>query len=175
MNDTLPEEKGSNKTNKETDSKIEAQSTTVIEDDSTDDTGEDLWSEVLNEKSDAEKCRNNWSKGVQNTEDFFAGKGHSNRETKSKSSPIKETVEKPKVSEQPIPVAPQVNKPKEKPKEEPKKEKIEAKEEKATPRVPIGDCVVCDRSAKAICSGKIRKEFCDFDINQNHKNINYTQ
>ena len=173
MNDTLPEEKGSNKTNKETDSKIEAQSTTVIEDDSTDDTGEDLWSEVLNEKSDAEKCRNNWSKGVQNTEDFFAGKGHSNRETKSKSSPIKETVEKPKVSEQPIPVAPQVNKPKEKPKEEPKKEKFEAKEERATPRVPIGDCVVCDRSAKAICSGNIRKEFCDFDINQKHKTTNY--
>merc|ERR1711963_81641 len=105
LNDALPEEKGSKKTNKEKESKIKVETTAVDEDDSTEDTGEDLWSEVLNEKSDAEKCRNNWSKGVQNTEDFFAGKGDSNRETKSKSCPTKETVEKPKVSEQPIPVA----------------------------------------------------------------------
>ena len=36
--------------------------------------------------SDEDKCRNNWSKGVQSTEDFFAGKGHPKKEPKTENT-----------------------------------------------------------------------------------------
>ena len=147
---------GSKKDNKEDITISETKPTNGIEDDATaDDTGEDLWSEVLNEKSDEEKCRKNWSKGVQNTEDFFAGKGHPKRDAKAKNESKKEAPEKPKVIEQPKPNVSQVDKSKEKSKEAPKTENVAAKQDTATPRVPVGDCIVCDRSAKAICSGEI--------------------
>jgi hypothetical protein len=107
--------------------------------------------------SDGEKCRNNWSPGVQATEDFFAGKGHPKKQpnrTNSKSKDAEEQNElnaTQKTDTNPSVKSTKINKPK----ESPKKPNAEATEETSTPRVPQGDCVVCDRSAKAICSGKL--------------------
>ena len=160
FNDTLPEEKGSKIANNKSTTKPDTIVANDVDDDaSEEDTGEDLWSEVLNEKSDEEKCRKNWTKGVQSTEDFFAGKGNPKFDTKSNTTTIHETANKDKNFNKPTPEVIQADKPKEKPKEAPKKENVEAKEENAAPRVPQGDCAVCDRSAKAICSGNMLKCF----------------
>ena len=98
--------------------------------------------------SDEEKCRKNWSRGVQNTEDFFAGKGHQNKASKEVSN-----------ENTSIPLPATDPKPASKPattdavKDTPKRPAVVATEEPKAPRVPQGDCVVCDRAAKAICSG----------------------
>ena len=92
---------------------------------------------------------------MQNTEDFFAGKGHPKKEPKSTNSRSKDAEENnelntPKQTDtNPTVKATNINKPKD------KKPNTEATEESSTPRVPQGDCAVCDRSAKAICSGKL--------------------
>ena len=98
--------------------------------------------------SDEEKCRKNWSRGVQNTEDFFAGKGHQNKASKevsNESTSILLPATDPKQLSKPVTT--------DAVKDTPTKPVVVPTEETKAPRVPQGDCVVCDRAAKAICSG----------------------
>ena len=98
--------------------------------------------------SDEEKCRKNWSRGVQNTEDFFAGKGHQNKASKevsNESTSIPLPATDPKQLSKPVTT--------DAVKDTPTKPVVVPTEEPKAPRVPQGDCVVCDRAAKAICSG----------------------
>ena len=107
--------------------------------------------------SDEDKCRNNWSKGVQSTEDFFAGKGHPKKESKTENTTFPQNDQNTKTEQLKDIETKSTDTPKSSTKlNKPTKNPIsKVAEEPTTPRVPQGDCVVCDRSARALCSGII--------------------